>query len=85
MLRKYGIDEAGYQALFQAQAGKCAICGTPAEETKGRNPGRLVIDHDHKTKTVRGLLCGTCNVVLGLMRDDPASFERAAVYLQQSR
>lgn len=38
------------------QAGRCAVC----EEEK-----RLVVDHDHVTGYVRGLLCSRCNVTEG--------------------
>lgn len=44
-----------YEALWRQQAGVCAICG-------GSNNGKhLVVDHDHSTRQVRGLLCGGCN------------------------
>lgn len=45
------------KALSHWQAGECAICGAP---------DRLVIDHDHLTDLVRGLLCHSCNVGEGL-------------------
>jgi hypothetical protein len=44
-----------YDDLLALQGGGCAICGA--------KPGtrRLHIDHDHRTMTLRGLLCHRCN------------------------
>jgi len=36
--------------------GKCAICGVRK---------KLVVDHDHRTEKVRGLLCYRCNIAVG--------------------
>jgi hypothetical protein len=54
---------------------ECVICG---EE------GVLVVDHDHKTGKVRGMLCNHCNRGLGHFRDDPMLLEFAAQYLYAS-
>lgn len=59
LIRKYGITPEDYDALFVAQDGKCAICLKPPKVF------RLHTDHDHKTGTVRGLLCVSCNTKLG--------------------
>lgn len=78
-LRKYGIDEAQYRALAEAQGHKCAICRQPPKPRRG--VVRLHVDHDHATGAVRGLLCYACNWALGKFGDDPALLRRAADYL----
>jgi len=54
---------------------QCVICGV--EE-------KLVVDHNHKTGKIRGLLCNHCNRGLGHFRDDPTLLEFAAQYLYAS-
>jgi hypothetical protein len=68
------ISDAALKEL-KATTHECVICG--AEET-------LVVDHDHKTGQVRGLLCNHCNRGLGHFRDDPMLLEFAAQYLYAS-
>lgn len=50
----------------------CAICG-------GKE--KLVVDHDHETDKVRGLLCFFCNLGLGNFRDNPQLLKKAIEYL----
>lgn len=66
-----------YDALSERQGGRCAICGDVPK-------GRLVVDHDHETGKVRGLLCNFCNAALGFFRDDPHRLIAAANYLQET-
>ena len=72
-----------FDALMSAQDGKCAICGTSKGFSGGGDGRRLAIDHCHKTLEVRGLLCGNCNRMLGLAKDDPDLLRKAATYLEQ--
>jgi hypothetical protein len=51
---------------------ECVICGD--EEN-------LVVDHDHVTGKVRGILCNHCNRGLGHFRDSPILLEFAAQYI----
>jgi len=41
------------------------------------------VDHDHKTKKVRGLLCFGCNTGIGCLRDNPSRLRSAADYLER--
>jgi hypothetical protein len=51
---------------------ECVICGTQ---------GTLVVDHDHVTGQVRGMLCSHCNLGLGHFKDSPLLLEFATQYL----
>lgn len=53
--KKYGITIAQYDKMFALQGGVCAICHHPPKSV------RLAVEHDHKTKRVRGLSCHHCN------------------------
>lgn len=71
--KKYGISVEDYEALLVHQSGACGVCLD--------RPKLLVVDHDHATGEVRGLLCNTCNIGLGSYRDDPKRLARAILYL----
>lgn len=80
---KYGITDEEYWAMFEKQAGCCAICGdVGVEHLKHPDWQRpLHIDHDHKTGNVRGLLCHKCNAAIGLLMECPKRFASAMSYL----
>ncbi|AOZ62806.1 endonuclease VII [Rhodococcus phage Yogi] len=74
----YGITEDEYQAIYELQGRRCAIC----QRAKGTGRKRLSVDHDHETGMVRGLLCSKCNKdVLGHLHDEVDAFLRGAAYL----
>ena len=81
-LRKmYGITADDYFSMIEEQAGLCAICGMPPE---GRGKGgTLVVDHCHKRGVVRSLLCGKCNIGIGLLDDNPSLIDKAAAYVRR--
>lgn len=88
LIRKFGITLADFQALVDKQGGVCAICGKPPTIALGqRRQGRavrprLVVDHDHVSGAVRGLLCTPCNRGIGLLGDDPRRLRAAFTYLE---
>lgn len=90
--RRYGITLDEYNALLAEQGGVCAICGEPpriysspgGRRRQGRQVRpRLVVDHDHTTGKVRGLLCHPCNSGIGNLKDDVATVRAALDYLER--
>lgn len=78
---KYGITIEDYNHLFSEQDGKCAIC----HDHQSLINKTLVVDHDHHTGEVRGLLCGPCNRGIGQFRERLDLIDQAAIYLRRSR
>lgn len=71
----YGISEKDFDQILKSQNNSCAICGGDL------SVNRICVDHCHKTKKVRGLLCHNCNVGLGHFRDDAELLKKAINYL----
>jgi hypothetical protein len=80
LVRKYGITLADYAELLAQQGGKCAICEAPEPANK-----TLDVDHDHKTGEVRGLLCTSCNRMLGHSEDSEVRLIGGAKYLSSRK
>lgn len=82
---RYGTTVGHIEQLRSIQGNRCAICLTHANEIPHNafkhNP--LVIDHDHETGEVRGLLCPNCNAGLGQFKDDPRLLASAIAYLSK--
>lgn len=78
LIQNYGVTLEQYDAMAALQNNQCAICGGGPNGSHSR----LVVDHDHKTNQVRGLLCAMCNIGLGNFVDDPERLSKAALYLK---
>jgi hypothetical protein len=76
---KYGVSIAEYERRVEAQGGRCAICFTDVPGTKKQY---WLVDHNHSTGQVRGLLCDNCNKGLGHFRDNPLFLASAIEYLK---
>lgn len=72
---KYDLTPEDIQQMLTRQGGCCAGCLTPLVQDTAR------VDHDHVTKRVRGLLCDSCNWLLGHAKDDPMRLRRLMAYL----
>ena len=77
-LRKtYGIGLVEYAVLLTFQGGVCAVCHRPPKTRS------LHVDHDHRTKKIRGLLCFTCNSLVVQRHRDPVILRAAASYIER--
>lgn len=81
--KKFGLSMADYQRMFAAQGGVCAVCEKPETATRGGEVKWLAVDHCHDTGAVRGLLCQSCNLMVGYGRDDAAVLTAGAAYLRR--
>jgi len=60
-LKKYGLTPESWQALLDFQGGKCALFEVCGHSQPGGTFNQWMVDHDHETGKVRGLLCHECN------------------------
>ena len=81
--RNYGITLEEVLNMAEAQGFVCAICHKENFAMGDCHSGALVVDHDHITGKVRGLLCHNCNRALGLLGDDINILRSSISYLER--
>lgn len=77
---RYNISLETLEGMMAKYGGLCWIC---------RDSKAIHVDHDHNCcplggscgKCVRGVLCGPCNVGLGMFKDSTLLLQEAMVYL----
>jgi hypothetical protein len=91
--RKYGMTLADFDRILASQGGGCAVCNAASSAIttgpRGAKTG-LHVDHDHACcpgeytcgECIRGILCQSCNNVLGRVKDNPATLRALAAYLE---
>jgi hypothetical protein len=72
----YGLTREECNQIMMAQQEQCAIC------KKSFDKDTPLVDHNHQTGEVRGLLCRPCNTAIGLLHDNPLLCDAAAAYLR---
>lgn len=67
----YGISVDDYNRLLILQNNVCAICKQPETliHPKSGRVRALSVDHNHRTRSVRGLLCHRCNMLVGIVEN----------------
>lgn len=71
-MRKYGITLEDVNSMLAEQGNLCKICRLPT--------GPLVVDHNHTTGKVRGMICKVCNWYMGKIDRDLGVIERLKTY-----
>lgn len=79
-LKKYNMTLEDFDLMLTKQNGVCKICGK--KPTGMQNSKKyLCVDHSHETNKIRGLLCGSCNVALGLFKHNIELLENSVEYM----
>ena len=76
---RYNLSPAQFASMFELQGERCALCNVEFFLDKRDKP---VVDHDHVSGKVRGLLCSTCDKGLGMLGDTADTIKRALAYVQ---
>jgi hypothetical protein len=67
------LSNEQFQNMYDSQHGLCYICQQPCET--------LGVDHNHNTNEIRKLLCNSCNLGLGLFKENKEFLKSAINYL----
>lgn len=76
LMRSFGIGIEQFEDMVLAQQSRCGICGGYQKNKS------LAVDHDHETGKVRGLLCGSCNMGIGFLKENEQILRNAIDYLR---
>jgi hypothetical protein len=89
--RRHGIDAAGWARMWQKQDGLCYLCG---RELDAENTRKTHVEHWHGCVAHdpefscdacrRGLACNGCNLILGIIQDDPDRLRAIADKLEEA-
>lgn len=78
----YGITLEERDKIIIKQNNKCKICKKSFDENKRRK--YPCVDHNHKTKKIRGILCDNCNKMLGHAKDNIEILKLAIKYIEDN-
>lgn len=79
--KQFNMSNSDFDTLLKAQDHKCLICN--AHESQIDTV--MCIDHCHSTGKIRGLLCRSCNLAIGLLKDNIPALKRAIDYLDKNK
>lgn len=72
LLKCFGITVEDFNNQLDYQNDVCSVCGDP-------NP--ISVDHCHSSGKIRGILCRSCNTMLGMAKDNPNTLLSGIKYL----
>lgn len=79
--KKYGLTPEDYQKMITLCGNKCEICRISPEKINRQR--RLSVDHNHQTGKIRGILCHSCNIIIGLCKENPEILKEIIKYLKK--
>lgn len=78
--KKYKLTQEDVILMHEKRNFKCDICN----QNTNHRYDKLCVDHCHKTDKVRGLLCFSCNTLLGNAKDSIEILKNAIKYLEKN-
>lgn len=72
---QYGITKEDYDALLKHQNFSCKICGASPINFP-------VVEHNHKTGIVRGIVCQKCNITIASIENNKHLLKTILEYLE---
>ncbi|MBV9125669.1 MAG: endonuclease VII domain-containing protein [Planctomycetes bacterium] len=79
---KYNLSYIRYAEMLEQQNNRCKICKEEFYSTEKMQP---VVDHDHSSNLVRGILCTCCNTGLGMFNESEEAMREAIEYIRYSK
>jgi hypothetical protein len=79
--RKYGISLVDYNKMLELQNNSCYVCKIKQKDFKKM----LYVDHCHTTGDVRKLLCETCNLTLGKVKENIEILQNLIDYIKEHK
>ena len=81
MGKRYGITWEEVLQKHEQQNGCCAICRIPIPLLTEKC--KAYIDHNHNTGIIRGILCHSCNKLIGFSKENVNILSTAIEYLKK--
>jgi hypothetical protein len=85
IVNTYGIGVDEFLDLFAAQGHKCPICQRGLVLFSTEKNEKPVVDHNHRTGAVRGILCHPCNLKVGWLEKNVGRTIRCVNYINGFR
>ncbi len=85
-LKKFGLTLAQFNQMYASQEGLCGICEEPFKYYALGGPTKkeaVCVDHNHATGKVRGLLCSSCNLGIGHLKESKQFLLNAISYIEK--
>jgi hypothetical protein len=79
---RFNLTAEQLSEMMVAQGARCLVCKNEFVNSFSNN-AKPCIDHCHKSKKIRGILCNACNTALGMLKDNPDIADAAAAYLRK--
>lgn len=76
ILTRYNLTPKDFERLLEIQNYECIICKNDFEDMP-------CVDHNHKTGKIRGLLCSSCNALIGMAYENIKILENTIKYLRE--